>query len=87
MPKKRVIIDNIHEYDLKVKKNGKTTLKYSHSGEWMEWIKGETGMSLKDTGNSIKVLGLELGYDDAEMLYILLRDNLDMDYKMEILTV
>jgi hypothetical protein len=74
-----IYIDGRHEYDYCFNNDDVSTytLYYSHSDYWSDHIKGTEALTLEDTGNGVKIIGLnskkEIDYSKIEELHILLR--------------
>lgn len=74
--KKAIFINNVHEHDYL--KYGKVHILYYSEGEqWSSHVRGETVMSIKDTGNGLVITSQKkknnLDYSEAIYLDILLR--------------
>lgn len=74
----KIKIKGVHEYDLVTLEKGNQTIyyvSYSNGEQWNKHVRGAVAMIVKDTGSGLKFLQLKkgfLGYDEAEILRILL---------------
>jgi hypothetical protein len=74
-----IYIDGRHEYDYCFNNDDVSTytLYHSHDDYWSDHIKGIEALRLEDTGNGVKIIGLnskkEIDYSQIEELHILLR--------------
>jgi len=74
-----IYVDGKHEYDYCFNNDDVPTysLYYSNNLYWSDHVRGVEALRLEDTGNGVKIIGLnskkEIDYSQIEELHILLR--------------